>query len=308
MLLKIRILLLSLCLNIIPFAQVENLAKIVNPFIGTGGHGHTYPGPSMPFGMMQLSPDSRLTGWDGCGAYHFTDKTIYGFSHTHLSGTGVSDYADLLILPFTGKNKWNNAYKSTRDQGYGSTFKHINERAHAGYYEVTLEDYKVDVELTTSTRCGYHKYSYQEGDERKIIIDLEHRDNLKDSDLIFLNDTTIVGKRISDAWAKEQHFYFAIKLSEAPIKRTFKKNPEGRASKLILEFGSEFPILAVKVGMSSVDINGAVKNLKKEMPHWDFEKYKIQNENAWNKELNKIQIVEDDKDRKTTFYTALYHA
>ncbi|MEO9533038.1 MAG: GH92 family glycosyl hydrolase [Crocinitomicaceae bacterium] len=306
--LKFKCLFIGLVLNALSFGQSEDLSKVVNPFIGTGGHGHTYPGPSMPFGMMQLSPDSRLTGWDGCGGYHYTDKVIYGFSHTHLSGTGVSDYGDLLILPFTGKYKWNSAYKKTLDDGYGSNFTHQNENAHAGYYEVLLEDYNVNVQLTTTTRCGYHKYSFQEGDNRKIIIDLEHRDDLKDSDLIFLNDTTIVGKRISQAWATEQHFYFAIKFSEAPTKRTFKKNSEGRASKLILEFGDEFPILGVKVGMSAVDINGAVKNLKEEMPHWIFEKYKEENEKAWNKELSKIQIEEKNKDRKTTFYTALYHS
>jgi predicted alpha-1,2-mannosidase len=291
----------------ISFGQ-EKLHEWVNPFIGTGGHGHTYPGVSEPFGMMQLSPDSRLAGWDGCGGYHYTDKVIYGFSHTHLSGTGVSDYGDLLIMPFTGPNRWENSYRKDPEEGYGSRFSHDKETAHAGYYQVLLKDDNINCELTTTTRCGYHKYEFPEGDSKKIIIDLEHRDNLTDSDLIFLNDTTIVGKRISDAWAREQHFYFSIKLSEAPIKREFKKNKEGKSSKLILEFSNEFPILGIKVGISAVDINGARKNLNTEMKSWDFAHYLEKNEAKWDKELSCVSIVESDPNKKTIFYTALYHS
>lgn len=286
----------------------EDLSKLVNPFIGTGAHGHTYPGVSMPFGMMQLSPDSRLDGWDGCGAYHFSDDRIYGFSHTHLSGTGVSDYADLLIMPFTGENLFENAYRKELSQGYGSEFIHKDEHAHAGYYEVFLERHQIKCQITTTKRCGYHKYTFRKGVTKKIIIDLEHRDNLTDSDLIFLNDSMLVGKRISDAWATEQHFYFTIQLSETPAKRKFKKNKEGRSSKLILEFGNQTEELAIKVGMSAVDINGAKKNLKSEMPHWNFEQYQLENESAWNKELSKIKIEQTDHDKKVVFYTALYHS
>ena len=286
----------------------EDLSKLVNPFIGTGAHGHTYPGVSMPFGMMQLSPDSRLDGWDGCGAYHFSDDRIYGFSHTHLSGTGVSDYADLLIMPFTGENLFENAYRKELSQGYGSEFIHKDEHAHAGYYEVFLERHQIKCQITTTKRCGFHKYTFRKGVTKKIIIDLEHRDNLTDSDLIFLNDSMLVGKRISDAWATEQHFYFTIQLSETPTKRKFKKNKEGRASKLILEFGNQTEELAIKVGMSAVDINGAKKNLKSEMPHWNFKQYQLENESAWNKELSKIKIEQTDHDKKVVFYTALYHS
>ena len=256
------------------YSQNIDYSKLVNPFIGTGGHGHTYPGVSEPFGMMQLSPDSRLTGWDGCGAYHYTDKVIYGFSHTHLSGTGVSDYGDLLIMPFIGPDLWDNGYRKSPDEGYGSRFTHSKEEAHAGYYKVVLTDDNITAELTTTTRCGYHKYYYPEDSNRKIIIDLEHRDKMIDSDLIFLNDTTIVGKRVSEAWASEQHFYFTIKFSDAPTKRTFQKNKEGKASKLILEFGDKHQHLAIKVGISAVDINGSMKNLKSEMPSWEFDYYK----------------------------------
>ncbi|MBD3638821.1 MAG: glycoside hydrolase family 92 protein [Crocinitomicaceae bacterium] len=286
----------------------EDYAKLVNPFIGTGGHGHTYPGVSAPFGMIQLSPDSRLEGWDGCSGYHYSDEYIYGFSHTHLSGTGVSDYGDLLIYPFTGKNKWQNSYRKEPESGYGSKFSHARESAYAGHYQVFLDDHKIDCEFTTTTRCGYHRYYYPKGENRKIIIDLEHRDKMTDSDLIFLNDTTIVGKRISENWAQEQHFYFAIKFSEVPTNREFRKNEKGQPSKLILEFGDHFPVLGIKVGISAVDINGARKNLNTEMPHWNFDQYLEDNVSAWNAELGKTKITESNQDKKVIFYTALYHS
>ena len=181
------------------------------------------------------------------------------FRTTHLSGTGVSDYGDLLIYPFSGENKWENSYRKEKETGYGSKFSHENEDAYAGYYSVFLEDHQIECEFTTTTRCGYHRYRFPDGVKRKVIIDLEHRDKMTDSDLIFLNDTTIVGKRISENWAREQHFYFTIKLSEAPVNREFRKNTEGRASKLILEFDDEFAVIALKVGISAVDINGARK-------------------------------------------------
>ena len=286
----------------------QDYHKLVNPFIGTGGHGHTYPGVSMPFGMMQLSPDTRLAGWDGCGGYHYSDKIIYGFSHTHLSGTGVSDYGDLLILPFTGENKWENAYKKSLKEGYGSSFSHASESAHAGFYEVDLETYDIHCELTTTERCGYHRYYFPKGTNKKIIIDLEHRDRLLSADLIFLNDSTLVGSRISDAWARDQHFYFSIKFSEIPEKRIFKKTKDGKPSKLILEFGNDLAALGIKVGISAVDINGARKNLREEMPHWNFDQYLKDNENAWNRELGKVDIQTASQDEKVIFYTALYHS
>ncbi|UKN02074.1 GH92 family glycosyl hydrolase [Paracrocinitomix mangrovi] len=300
------IIIVLLCITFSVSAQTD-YAKLVNPFIGTGGHGHTYPGVAVPFGMMQLSPDSRLAGWDGCSGYHYSDDYIYGFSHTHLSGTGVSDYGDLLIFPFTGDNKWNNSYRKEKDKGYGSKFSHEDEEAHAGYYRVRLEDLDINCEFTTTTRCGYHKYFYPENTNRKIIIDLEHRDKMIDSDLMFLNDSTVVGKRISDNWATEQHFYFAIKFSEIPKERYFKKNDKNMSSKLILEFGDDFKVLGIKVGMSAVDINGAVKNLNTEMPHWDFATYQKANEDMWNKELGKIHAQDKDQDKLTIFYTSLYH-
>ena len=289
-------------------AQQTAYHEFVNPFIGTGGHGHTYPGVSAPFGMMQLSPDTRLEGWDGCGGYHYSDSVIYGFSHTHLSGTGVSDYADLLIMPFTGKTAWNSGYYSKDGTGYGSIFSHDKEKANAGSYSVFLEDDEIGVELATTTRCGIHQYTYPKWKTKKIIIDLTHRDQLIDTDLILINDSTIIGKRISKAWALEQHFYFTILFSEKSIKSEFQKDEKGKPTKLVLEFGHDNPVLQIKVGMSAVDIDGAKRNLKREMPHWDIEKYRTENQNWWDKELGKIKIETTSESKKKIFYTALYHS
>ncbi len=299
---------LFLCSSLLVFSSLKPKHELVNPFIGTGGHGHTYPGAAFPFGMVQLSPDTRLEGWDGCGGYHYSDNVIYGFSHTHLSGTGVSDYGDLLIMPFTGKNTWENGSKNDNANGYGSRFSHSREKAKAGYYSVFLDDDKIDVELTTTARCGIHRYRFLEGVQKKIIIDLEHRDKLIDSDLIFLNDSTLLGKRISTAWAREQHFYFCILLSEIPGDRTFRKDDKGKPTKLILEFGSEINELILKVGVSAVDMPGAKRNLKTEMPHWDFDTYLFENQANWDVELGGIDISTNYPDRKRIFYTALYHS
>ena len=282
-------------------------SKWVDPFIGTGGHGHTYPGVSLPFGMMQLSPDTRLDGWDGCSGYHYSDSVIYGFSHTHLSGTGVSDYGDLLIMPFTGKNRWENHDKGA-EKGYQTSFRHDNETAHAGFYEVFLPENKIQVSLTATTRCGAHLYTYPKWEKKKVIIDLSHRDQLIDADLLLINDSTLIGKRISSAWATEQHFYFTIQFSEAITDSEVQKSANGQPSKMILQFGHVNPELMVKVGISAVDIDGARKNLSQEMPHWDFQKYVSMADQRWNSELGNIEVFTKNDAHKRVFYTALYHA
>ena len=184
------------------------LHRLVNPFIGTGGHGHTYPGATAPFGMVQLSPDSRLTGWDGCGGYHYSDSVIYGFSHTHLQGTGVSDYGDILFAPCTqfneGATHWSDRY--------ASHFSHDNEEAHAGYYQVYLDDQKMNVELTATERVGIHRYRLEEPDTLSLIIDMQHRDELVNYSIYPIGDTLLVGHRVSDNWAREQHVYFAARF------------------------------------------------------------------------------------------------
>ena len=188
--------------------EKEGLTNYVNPFIGTGGHGHTYPGATVPFGMVQLSPDTRLEGWDGCGGYHYSDKTIYGFSHTHLSGTGVSDYGDVLIMPTTGPVTFNNGEDG--NPGYSSKFNHIKETAKPGYYQVLLQDYKINVELTTTSRAGFHRYDFPKNQDAQVVIDLEHRDLLLDYKIEMIDSATIQGIRYSDEWARNQKIHFYV--------------------------------------------------------------------------------------------------
>ncbi len=287
-----------------------NYSQYVNPFIGTGGHGHTFPGATLPFGMVQLSPDTRIDGsWDGCGGYHFSDSIIYGFSHTHLSGTGVSDYGDILIMPMLGS-------PSADNKIYSSKFSHLKEKASAGFYEVFLEDDKIKAELTSTLRTGIHKYAFPKGDKANIILDLLHRDKTLLSDLKIVDSVTVSGTRISEAWAKEQHVYFVIRFSkpfkkmEYALKKSFKSKLESneKAEGAYFEFDiKDGKPLVVKVAISGVDAEGALKNMNAEAKHWDFEKYKVDAEQTWNKELSKIEVESNDKDKLSIFYTALYH-
>jgi predicted alpha-1,2-mannosidase len=185
----------------------KDYTSFVNPFIGTGGHGHTYPGAVVPFGMVQLSPDTRLTGWDGCSGYYYTDTVVYGFSHTHLSGTGIADYCDVLFMPTTGDAKFKNT-------DYSSGFKKKNETASPGYYKTKLDKYNIDVELTATTRVGVHRYTFPTTQEANIIIDMQHRDEVLDSWLEVVNDHEIKGFRRSKSWAQNQFVYFYAKFSK----------------------------------------------------------------------------------------------
>ena len=192
----------------------EDFSNYINPFIGTGAHGHTFPGATMPFGMVQLSPDTRIEGWDGCSGYHYSDSIIYGFSHTHLSGTGIGDYCDLLLMPTMGDICFNNGYLNDSSNNYSSTFKKVNELASAGYYEVLLDKYDIKCKLTTTERVGLHEYTFNNKNlSPSIVLDLEHRDILLDWSLNIRNSKEISGKRISKSWADEQHFYFYMEFS-----------------------------------------------------------------------------------------------
>ncbi len=278
----------------------------VNPFIGTGGHGHTYPGSSTPFGMMQLSPDTRHDGWDGCGGYHYDDSIIYGFSHTHLSGTGVPDYADLLIVPQVGKPKIDPLYID-KENGYGSLFEHKAETAEPGYYAVKLKDSQIDVKLTTTEHSGIHRYSFNDfGKEKYILLDLDYRDELIASSFEVLNKTEVVGKRISRAWAQEQHFYFYLQTS-IPFNSAEKITKNGR-HKLLLKFPSSCREIELRVGISAVDTRGAKLNVDKEIPVFSFDKVKAETQQKWRNELSKIHFESNDKEVKTIFYTSLYHS
>ena len=288
----------------------SNLAEYVNPFIGTGGHGHTYPGVSVPFGMIQLSPDSRLEGWDGCGGYHYSDSIIYGFSHTHLSGTGISDYGDVLLMPTTGKIELGNGVEASKysllsinELGYASKFSHNNEKAHAGYYSVFLEDYNINVELTSGLRVGVHKYEFDSKDSANVILDLKHRDKLLKHEINIVDSVTIEGYRYSTEWAREQRIHFIIKFSSPFVNQVFNNDH----NVVGLSFGILSKPLITKVAISAVDIDGAKENIN-EVQNWDFNATRKLAENSWHNELNKIQIKSSSEIKKEIFYTALYHA
>lgn len=281
------------------------LTTYVNPFIGTGGHGHTYPGASAPFGMMQLSPDTRFDGWDGCSGYHYSDSIIYGFSHTHLSGTGVPDYCDLLIVPQQGKAVTTPRYK--HPDGYGARFSHASEVASPGYYQVKLLDQAISVRLTVSERAGMHEYNFLNSSGQKfILIDLDHRDKLLQSSVTILNDTTVSGSRVSEAWANNQHFYFYLNTS-VPFEKATPIDANGE-HKLLLTFPENTAQIRIKVGMSAVDCEGAKNNLSAEITDWNFDVLRMRTEKKWNDELSKISIEAPDRKTMVNFYTALYHS
>ncbi|MEL7118797.1 MAG: GH92 family glycosyl hydrolase, partial [Bacteroidota bacterium] len=280
-----------------------DLTQFVNPFIGTGGHGHTYPGATVPFGMVQLSPDTRLEGWDGCSGYHYTDSIVYGFSHTHLSGTGVSDYGDILLMPTTGNIIFNNGYDGK--EGYSSPFLKEKETAEPGYYAMQLEKYNIQVELTATERVGVHRYTFPTSEMANVILDLDHRDMFLDTGFKVENDHTISGFRISDAWAREQHVYFYAQFSR-PF-TTVKEDTLNGQRNYALNFEPHDEPLVVKVGISPVDIEGARKNLEGEVKDFDFDEVRSQAKEKWNDQLNKIVVSHTDTNHMVNFYSALYH-
>ena len=291
----------------------QNPLSYVNPFIGTGGHGHTYPGATSPFGLVQLSPDTRIDmmDWDGCSGYHYSDSTIYGFSHTHLSGTGVSDYGDILFMPATGGAR-------LEPEEYASPFKKSKEKSEAGYYSVFLERDRILCEMTATERVGVHKYSFPLNQEKgALLIDLRHRDEVLESQLTIVNDQEIAGYRISKSWAQEQHIYFVARFNKpffSSIALDMAKNPREAAptvnSKAIvglLGFYNEQTPLVVTVGISGTSIEGARRNLEAECPDFDFEKVKAATQEKWRRQLAKIEVEGGSTNQKTIFYTALYH-
>lgn len=288
------------------FSFAQNYHQYVNPFIGTGGHGHTFPGATLPFGMVQLSPDTRIDGsWDGCSGYHYSDSIMYGFSHTHLNGTGVSDYGDILLMPTMGEVAF-------EPQSYASKFSHETEKASAGYYAVHLSDYDIDVELTASTRVGFHKYIFNKTGETSIILDLNHRDKLLDSRINILNDRTVEVYRKSEAWAVNQNIWARIEFNQPVFQFSGSKmsipepksgNRTGLIIKKQVKKGEE---LLVKVALSFTGFEGAELNMS-EIPDWDFDRVHQEAEKAWDKELSKLEVHTNDNDKLTIFYTALYH-
>jgi predicted alpha-1,2-mannosidase len=308
---------LTLSLTLAASAQKKSSTDYVNPFIGTGGHGHTFPGVTMPFGMVQLSPDTRLTGWDGCSGYHYSDNVIYGFSHTHLSGTGIPDYCDVLLMPTTGDPVFNAFLQGKADKGYASTFNHRNEKAVPGYYRVLLDDGGIKAELTATNRVGFHRYTFPDQQRANIILDLVHRDRVLDSYLRVIDATHVEGYRRSNSWAKDQIVYFVAEFSEpfeasiAPDGKVVPGLKEARGKDLKASFSFPLrrgPEIMVKVAISAVSTDGARANLAAELPHWEFEQAISNGKASWNRELNKIDASGGTEDQLTNFYTALYHS
>lgn len=299
--------LIALAFLTITISQAQDFAKHVNPFIGTGGHGHTFPGATVPYGMVQLSPDTRIDGsWDGCGGYHYSDNLIYGFSHTHLNGTGVSDYGDIMLMPTMGEPSFDNKV-------YSSTFSHDNEKASAGFYSVKLDKHNIDVRLTTSTRVGFHEYTFNKAGQANIILDLRHRDKLLEGEIRYVDSKTIEVLRRSEAWARNQYVYARIEFSK-PFKE-IKTNSVNHLTdnRILTDYAGAYQFkvkkgekILVKVSLSPTSYEGAKLN-SSEIKHWDFEKAHQNAIALWNKELSKIEVTSDDKDRLAIFYTALYH-
>lgn len=299
--------------------QTERIRKpssYVDPFIGTDGFGHTYPGASMPFGMVQLSPDTRTSGWENCSGYHSSNPTIIGFSHTHLSGTGASDYGDILFMP-NGRLQLEAGDEKAPLTGYRSAFKHETERALPGYYRVMLDDHMIQAELTTTTRAGMHKYTFSQADSMYVILDLQHgiSDRAIQCELTVTGNNTVSGYRRSEGWAKDHSVYFYAEFSKPfEVSGTItEKGISGNTAigtwaKAWFRFGtSDSRSVMVKVGISTVSAENAKLNLLTEIPAWDFMGVKNAAATAWDKEIGRVVVEGDNEDDKTVFYTALYH-
>ena len=287
--------------------------QLVNPFIGTDFTGNTYPGAQAPFGMVQLSPDNGLGGWDRISGYFYPDSTIAGFSHTHLSGTGAGDLYDVLFMPVTLPFK-----EAEGELGIHSKFSHQDEEASAGYYRVKLQDYNINVELTATPRCGVQRYTFPKA-ESMVILNLKKAMNwdfTMDSQIEIVDSCNIRGYRFSEGWARGQKLYFATRFSK-PFKSVEMDNAEiklkgekvGTSNIARFMFDTEEgEQITIVTALSGVSVEGAMKNLNAEAPHNDFDQYLADAKADWNKRLQRIEVVGTNNDDKVNFYTALYHS
>lgn len=308
-----------ICVSSIAQSAVVDQTKYVNPFIGTGGHGHTFPGAVVPNGMIQPSPDTRIYDWDACSGYYYADNTINGFSHTHLSGTGCSDYGDVLLMPTVGEQKIQPLGAKSQKMAYASTFSHDNEVAKPGYYSVFLDTYKVKAELTATHRAAIHRYTFPSSNQSGFVLDFDYNIQGQTNDemvIEVISNTEIRGHKKTTYWAFDQYINFYAKFSK-PFTYTMVDDnggigEKGQAmprKKVLIRFATkQDEQVFVKVGISAVDMDGAKKNLEAEIPNWDFEKVKQDAHQAWVKHLAKIDIKTKDETQKTIFYTAMYHA
>jgi len=299
--------------------QLANLTQYVDPYIGTGFHGHVFLGANVPFGAVQLGPVNISEGWDWCSGYHYTDSTIMGFSHTHLSGTGIGDLGDISLMPVTGNVSLARGVAGKPESGFYSLFSHSEEKAVPGYYSVHLKRYHIKAELTATERVGFHQYTFPASDNSKIIIDLTNGigwDSPVETFIKQVNETTIAGYRYSKGWAVDQRIFFTAVFSK-PIKQflvydsTTLQNGSSLLAKKVMATAlfatNKDEKIQVKVGISPVSIGNAAKNITAEIPLWNFEEIAANANTAWNTELNKVKVTSNDAARLRTFYTALYH-
>ena len=297
----------------------DRVLEKVDPFIGTGFHGHTFPGATMPFGMVQLSPDTRTSGWDACGGYYDADTEIWGFSHTHLSGTGIGDYGDVLMMPFTGEVSIGSGTPNQPDYGYRSAFSKTNQFATPGYYRVLLDRYQIKAELTATPRVGTHRYTFPKAAKAGVVVDLKHsiqnRQVLK-AEINVINNREIAGWRHVRGWAEKRWVYFYAEFSQPFTAELFvddawqkgKTSVTGKNVKARLNFAAaDADTLLVKVSISPVDCAGAKMNLLAEMPGWDFDGVVKQASSVWAEQLNRIQVKGGTAEQQKVFATALYH-
>lgn len=343
-----RITFLFLFISQFLFAQMnklENLIQYVNPLIGTENMGHTFPGATVPFGMVQLSPDTDTIPYSVngkynpevyryCAGYQYADPTIVGFSHTHFNGTGHSDLGDFLVMPTVGKLQLNPGTETHPETGFRSRFSHTTEVAEPNYYKVLLADDNITAELTTTARVGFHQYTFPASDQAHIILDMmsgiyNYPDKTIWSYVRVVNDSTVIGYRQTNGWARNRVLYFAMKFSK-PFEnygmKNFSKKEPYRGFWRRFDQNHNFPVMAgkqircyfdfktvahekikVKFALSSVSMDGALRNLKAEIPDWNFEAVKKQGQAEWNKALNKIVVTAQNREQKVNFYTAMYH-
>lgn len=295
-----------------------DLTQYVDPFIGTAYVGHTYPAAQLPFGMVQVGPDTGTDKWEHCSGYHDADSSIIGFSHTHLSGTGIPEMGDIMLMPVVGDIPFYRGDETNTSTGYRSLFSHDTEEASPGYYKVLLDDYDITVELTATERVGYHRYTFPQTNQAGIIIDLNHGigDIPIETSISILNDSTIIGKRRSKGFAEDHTFYFYATLSKPLTDFTsfsdslISKDSDvtGKDTKLFLNFDTkEDESLMVKVALSTTGIEGAKKNMEKEINGMNFDQIKNKAIAVWNEYLSKIEISPMNEKQRISFYTALYH-
>ena len=297
-----------------------HLTKFVDPFIGTGGHGHTYPGATVPFGMLQVSPDNGISKWDWCSGYHYSDSIVIGFSHLHLSGTGIGDLNDIRIMPVNKKVDLTAPVSSRDDLPYKSSYSHNEEVSEPGYYNVILKDHNIKAELTSDLRTAFHRYTYEKNDVQSVIIDLGFAinwDKTVGSNIKIEDEFTVSGYRYSTGWAKNQKVYFVAKFSKPIAKYDLvvdgnylaeinKVTGEKTTAQIFFDSGDN-DVVEVQVGLSSVSVKNALENISRHEGEFAFNEVKDDAIVLWNNNLAKIMVETPTDSLKMIFYTALYH-